>query len=273
MKTCIIAGQGDLPKHLAKENGDYLIICINGLSKLSNFKNKSFNIDLLNFEKLLNILKKYQIKNLVFAGKFNRPKISKVKISEDVFKLTNQIRYLGDDQLLNTVKSYFESKGFTIISPGLLIRHSFKKNEIANNKKLSNNKKMEYLKNSASQGKKILNLISKFDIGQSVVVRGRHVIGVEGLEGTNELIKRCGILYKNFLKDNNSYGPVLVKLPKLNQTLDLDIPVIGIKTFDLANKYNFFGIVTSVSNVLIMDEKKIRNFCDQENFNFYSMGD
>ena len=131
---------------------------------------------------------------------------------------------------------------------------------------------MEYLKNSASQGKKILNLISKFDIGQSVVVRGRHVIGVEGLEGTNELIKRCGILYQDFLKDKNSYGPVLVKLPKLNQTLDLDIPVIGVKTFDLAKKYNFFGIVTSKSNVLILDEKKIREFCDLKNFNFYSIG-
>lgn len=272
MNTCIIAGSGDLPKYLASKNTNYLIICINGISKSSDFKNVISTVDLLNLQKIIKILQENKIKDIVFAGKFNRPKFLHTTLSDDVVKLTDEIKYLGDDQLLNKVKLYFEEKGFNLKSPRFLVQHSFKSNQIITNTKSINEDKINYLKMSSVFGKKFLNQISKFDIGQSVVVRGKHIIGVEGLEGTNKLIQRSGELYKKFLKSRDSFGPVLIKLPKLNQTLDLDMPVIGIKTFELAHKYKFLGIAVSNSNVLIMNEKQIRSFCVKENFPFFLMG-
>ena len=41
MKSCIIAGEGNLPILLAKKNEDFLVIAIKSLSLLSSFKNKT----------------------------------------------------------------------------------------------------------------------------------------------------------------------------------------------------------------------------------------
>ena len=107
----------------------------------------------------------------------------------------------------------------------------------------------------------------------SIVARKNHILGIEGIEGTNELIKRCGKYYNEQLNDNNLFGPVLIKLPKLNQTLDLDIPVIGIDTIKLAHKHNFFGIGFSEKGVLIVNEPEIRSFCESKNFYLQCIGD
>ena len=108
---------------------------------------------------------------------------------------------------------------------------------------------------------------------RSIVARKDHILGIEGIEGTNELIKRCGKYYNKQLNEGNVFGPVLIKLPKLNQTLDLDIPVIGFDTIKLAYKYNFFGIGFSQKGVLIINENEIRSFCEMKNFYIYCIGD
>ena len=174
MKSCIIAGEGKLPIFLAEKNKDFLVIAIKSLSVLSNFKNKTYMVDMLDF------------------------------------------------------------------------------NEMIFNKKIHNDENLKYLKKTIKIGKNVLNLISKFDIGQSIVARKNHILGIEGIEGTNELIARCGKFYNKQLNQDNLFGPVLIKLPKLDQTLDLDIPVIGIDTIKLAHKYNYFGIGFSQTGVLII---------------------
>ena len=58
------------------------------------------------------------------------------------------------------------------------------------------------------KGLKILNEISKFDIGQSIILQRGTVVGIEGAEGTDILIKNS----RNYLKHDN--GGVLVKSVK-----------------------------------------------------------
>ena len=149
----------------------------------------------------------------------------------------------------------------------------FSIDEIIYNKKLHNKENLKYFRNTIKIGKDILDLISKFDIGQSIVARKNHILGIEGIEGTNELIKRCGKHYKKQLKEDNVFGPVLIKLPKLHQTLDLDIPVIGIDTVKLAYNYNFFGIGFLQKGVLVVNETEIRSFCENKNFYLFCIGE
>ena len=59
-----------------------------------------------------------------------------------------------------------------------------------------------------------------------------------------------------FLKNKDTLGPVLIKLPKKNQILELDMPVIGIDTVKLAFKLNYFGIVFKYKGVLLINEKR-----------------
>ena len=273
MKSCIIAGEGNLPKLLAEKNEDFVVIAIKNLAFPNSFKNTTYIVDMLDLDEMVNIFKTHNIKKISFAGKFYRQKKYKKKVSEEVKKMLDKTKFFGDDTTVKIIKDFFENKGFEIVSLSTLIKHNFKSNEIIFNKKLHNFENSKYLRNTVEIGKNILDVISKFDIGQSIVARKNHILGIEGIEGTNELIKRCGKYYNKQLKLDNKFGPVLIKLPKLNQTLDLDIPVIGLDTIKIAYKYNFFGIGFSQKGVLIVNEPEIRSFCKSKNFYLYCIGD
>ena len=273
MKSCIIAGEGNLPILLAEKNKDFPVIAIRSLAVLNSFENKTYMVDMHDFNEMIKIFKTYDIKKIIFAGKFYRQKNYRKKISKEVKEIIDKTKFLGDDSTLKKIKIFFENNGFEVVSPNTLLKHNFKANEMIFNNKFHNDENLKYLKNTIKIGKNILDLISKFDIGQSIVARKNHILGIEGIEGTNELITRCGKFYNKQLNDDNSFGPVLIKLPKINQTLDLDIPVIGIDTIKLAHKYNYLGIGFSQTGVLIINEPEIRSFCESKNFYLHCIGD
>ena len=273
MNSCIIAGEGKLPILLAEKNKDFLVIAIRSLAVLSSFENKAYMVDMHDFNEMIKIFKTHDIKKIIFAGKFYRKKNYRKKISKEVKEILDETKFFGDDTTLKKIKNFFENNGFVVVSPYTLIKHNFKANEIIFNNKFHNDENLKYLINTIKIGKNILDKISEFDVGQSVVARKNHVLGIEGIEGTDELIKRCGKYYNRQLNEDNEFGPVLIKLPKINQTLDLDIPVIGFDTIKLAYKYNFFGIGFSQKGVLIINENEIRSFCEMKNFYIYCIGD
>lgn len=71
-------------------------------------------------------------------------------------------------------------------------------------------------------------LLSRVDVGQTVVCRDRAVIAVEGIEGTDETLKRAG-QYSD--KDN-----ILIKVSRPQQDMRVDVPVIGLNTIETAIK-------------------------------------
>ena len=97
MKSCIIAGEGNLPILLAEKNKDFLVIAIRSLSVLSDFKNKTYMVDMLDFDEMIKIFKTYDIKKLIFAGKFYRQKNYRKKISKEVNQILDETKFFGDD--------------------------------------------------------------------------------------------------------------------------------------------------------------------------------
>src|SRR5438876_10652944 len=71
-------------------------------------------------------------------------------------------------------------------------------------------------------GWKIATEIARFDIGQTVIVKNGTVLAVEAFEGTSDAIKRGGALAR---KD-----AIMIKVPKPNQDMRFDVPVIGSET-------------------------------------------
>ena len=66
MKSCIIAGEGNLPILLAEKNKDFLVIVIRSLSVLSKFKNKAYVADMLDFNVMNKIFNTHNIKKIIF---------------------------------------------------------------------------------------------------------------------------------------------------------------------------------------------------------------
>ena len=60
------------------------------------------------------------------------------------------------------------------------------------------------------------------DIGQTLVVKDRAIVAVEGLEGTDETIKRAGRLA--------GAGIVVLKVARTGQDMRIDVPAVGAET-------------------------------------------
>ena len=99
------------------------------------------------------------------------------------------------------------------------------------------------------KGQKILEQISKFDIGQSIIIQKGNVVGIEGIQGTDFLIKNS----KNYLV--NDINAVLIKSSKQNQDLRVDLPTIGIKTLENCKKSNIYGLAFSSNSTIFLDVK------------------
>ncbi|MCX7337549.1 MAG: LpxI family protein, partial [Pelagibacterales bacterium] len=99
--------------------------------------------------------------------------------------------------------------------------------------------------------------------GQSVVINNGYVLAIEGPEGTDETIKRSLHLLKKYKLKNKS---ILVKFPKANQDLRIDLPTIGFDTIKNCIKANIKGIALKRSQNIILDKDKIINLVKKNNF-------
>jgi len=267
MQLCIIAGGGNLPIQLAKENKDAFVLCINEHSHSRSFKNKSANVSLLNSDSWIEVLKFNNITHIIMVGKINRPKVITQKLSKNDETLINKINSLGDNLALNLIEDFFKNHGFHILPLSSFLKDcSLPKGFYPEKKILPSFQK--YILDSAEVGINLLNTISRFDVGQSAVVSSKLVYAIEGQEGTDCMIDRAASL-SNKNKFITHPGPVLIKIPKINQNINLDPPVVGFETVRKCIENNFSSLVVSSNGTIIFELKKIMNLINTKNFVIY----
>ena len=83
------------------------------------------------------------------------------------------------------------------------------------------------------------------------------MLGVEGIEGTDKLIERCGTYQRK------GDGGVLVKLRKPQQDMRIDLPTIGTTTIENLHKAGMRGVAIHAGNALIVDEAKVIALADK----------
>ena len=269
MKIAIIAGSGNLPIQIAKQNKDAFVLCVEGYSYQNLFENKSEIVSLLEPLHWLTILKSNDITHIVMAGKINRPSNSNNVFKEKANELINKIISVGDNAALNYVQDFFNKNGFRILPVNSILKDCFFSKGFYEEELFSQTFKKFVYKNSRF-GVKILNTISKFDVGQSVVVNNKLVYAIEGLEGTNSMIDRVGIIYNQY-KHYDDYGPVLIKIPKIDQNINLDLPVIGLETIKKCQKLGFSSIVVSSTGTLVVELNKVLHYIKENKFCIYAI--
>ncbi len=269
MNIAIIAGSGDFPIYIAKQNINAFVLCIDEHSNSKNFVNISSNVSLLDPDSWISTLKKNKITHVVMAGKINRPKIIKENLKKNAAEFIKKINYLGDNDALNLIQFFFNSNGFEILPVSSILKNCFFPKGFHSENKISS-AFYDYIIRSAEIGINLLDVISQFDVGQSVIVCSKLVYAIEAQEGTDAMIDRVGTLDVK-PKQPLDFGPVLIKIPKKKQNFNLDLPVIGLNTIKKCIKFGFSSIVVSSSGTLIIDLKSTISFVKKNNFCIYSI--
>ena len=253
-KLAIIAGDGSLPVHVAdackEQEMKYSVFTFEGEGDNARFTkhaDKLHSFKIHSISKILAKLREEGVTHLTLAGKVRRTDLKRLMMDfKGAMLLARIIKSgLADNSLLTTIIKFCEDEGFTVIAPEKIAR------EIVVEKAcLTKVKPDKTALADISQGTKIVSGIANFDVGQSLVIQGGLVLGVEAAEGTDELIKRCGSIKQE------GEAPVLVKISKPNQDMRVDLPCIGVNTVELAHEYGFKGIAVRANSTLMLDQKE-----------------
>ena len=90
--------------------------------------------------------------------------------------------------------------------------------------------------------------IARLDIGQSLVAKDGVVVAVEGVEGTDETIRRGGQLA--------GPGTVLVKVSRPCQDFRFDLPVVGLATIEAMNDAGASALAIAAGETLVFDREQ-----------------
>ena len=242
------------------------IIFINLSNSISLKEKNIFSLKVYEFSKIINFLKKFNISDVCLIGKINRPNLSNIKIDNVLAKYISQIMIefkKGDGQTLDLILTILKNEGFRA-----------KSLKSIDNSFYFNNFDKEYIFTEVNndqfdikKGVSLLNKISKYDNAQAVVVSNGYILGIEATEGTDLLLRRVAAEKKK-LKLINREG-ILIKISKINQSNNVDNPVIGPKTILNAVKANLNGIAIKKINTIVFNKTKIIKMLNEYKLNLY----
>jgi hypothetical protein len=113
-----------------------------------------------------------------------------------------------------------------------------------------------------ARGRAVLDALGPFDIGQALVVIDGHVVGVEGVEGTDALLARIAALREQGRIRVPKRRGVLVKAPKRGQDLRFDLPTVGPRTIEGVAGAELAGIAVVAGYTLVAEPQALIDRAD-----------
>lgn len=266
-KLGIIAGGGDIPKALIakckEQNRDYFVVAIEGNADKNLVDETVPHIWIrigqagTGFKKLA----EEKVEEVVMIGTIRRPSFKDLipDLRTTAFFTRLGFKSIGDDGLLRALVKELEGDGLVVrgiqeVMPEILIREGVLGKVTPSKQALAD----------IERAVEVATELGRLDVGQAVIVQQGLVLGVEGIEGTGELIRRCGT-YKR-----KGDGGVLVKIRKPQQDMRIDLPTIGDRTVISAYQSGLSGIVLHAGNGLIANEKETIELADK--YGIFVMG-
>ena len=259
-RIALISGSGELPKLIIRE------LNLNGIEPIvfspigikvnipSSVDNILFN--LVDFEGLIYELKKRFISYLVFAGKITRNNIidetfSAIKNFSAIKKYNINLKET-DDVLLRNIGFFFENQGFHILSINEILPDLFLKEGSITKRKPTKQDQNDIIK--AIEFHKVM---SKADIGQSLIVSNCLCIAIETLPGTDAMIKFVLNFKSTDKKNINVSEGILFKSLKINQDPRFDFPVVGEKTLRNIKNAKINGLALLENRLILLNKEKL----------------
>ena len=201
----------------------------------------------------LDTLRANGVTELVLAGGVRRPSLSSLRPDWRAAKFFARVGYraLGDNGLLSAIVKELEREGFRVIGADqLLDAAGLGEGPLG---KFSPDAEAAA---DIARGIEIARTLGALDIGQAVIVQQGLVLGVEAIEGTDALLRRCAGLRRT------GPGGVLVKVEKPGQEGRVDRPTIGPQTVELAAGAGLRGIAAEAGATIVLDRGEVVRAAD-----------
>lgn len=210
--------------------------------------------------KFVTLAREAGCRDVVFIGAVIRPSIWQTRFGvKDLLWLSRALKAFrgGDDHLLSSMARLLEDEGFTLrgaheVAPQILVPEGA----------MGRAQPSDSDRADIAFGMAYLDAASPYDIGQAVVVANRHILAVEAVEGTDQMLTRVAELRANG-RIRAAKGGVLVKAPKRGQDRRFDLPSIGPQTVDGAVRAGLAGIAVVAGATVVADADKVMSAVDR----------
>lgn len=249
-KLGIIAGQGVFSSFLcgqARKKGYFCVVaCIRDAAPIE----AEANADIFTWfgvSQILQIIpffKKHGVDEIVLAGKIDPILIfNQSLLGSPILRILNLGKNKTPAEILHLAVDYLEKQGFNVLDPMLFIESLVCLPGILTEKKPSSK-----IREDMNFGWGIARKLADLEIGQTIVVKEKAVVAVEGMEGTDAAIKRGGELAGE--------DTVVIKVCRTHQDPRIDLPAVGIHTLN--------ALVAAGSRALCLEAVKMPFFQKEE---------
>lgn len=241
--------------------GDIVSLAINGIKEKNkepvifsfydlNFPEvKSYKILFGDFEGFFSKIKEEGISKMIFIGKIHPQEIFKREIVSSGEQFLKSLTALTPENIILNLINIFEKNNLKILS-----LTNFLKSNLAEEKIYSTVKPESEHWLDIDFAWKIAKSVAHKKIGQAVSVKNGMVIAVEGIEGTDEMIKRTGHYCNDF---------TVIKVIRAGQSTKFDLPTVGPKTVEIFAESRGKVLVFEAGKTIIIDREKIKEIADK----------
>jgi len=253
----IIAGEGDLPLAVGRaiENSgkNLLVIAFEGITS-NDIDIPGREVLWMPFGRLQQVLDSLNdggVKELVLSGRIGITSIfDPSRFDGPLLKLLASLKDHRGNTILAGIAQVFSAEGFRVLSnieaaPDLITPVGLVAGREPGNEQLAD----------IRFGWGIARELARLDVGQTVVVKGRSVVAVESMEGTDETILRAGQLAPGNL--------VAVKVASPDHDFRFDVPTVGIETVRSLSKTGGGILAVESGRSFLMDRDELSRICDE----------
>lgn len=259
-RIALVAGNGQYPLDFAKKvrsmGKELVVIAVDGETNpaIAEFSQSPLHwVKVGQFSKLLDILKKSNVKQVTFAGGVSRVKLFRNFLPDlKAFTLAAKLGTIKDDVLLRAIADEIEALGMQVINGALYLEDAIPKFGLLSSRPLNDEEMADAL-----TGWKAAKIVGQYDIGQAVIVYKSLVVAVEAVEGTDEVIARSGSLTNLAGGSKKHSGAVMVKVCKPQQDKRLDLPTFGPKTIVQMRNAGVTAAVIEAGASLLLDPQTV----------------
>jgi len=264
----LICGGGSLPLTVADlvaaRGRQVLLFPLQGIARPEDYAQRPHTwVRLAKFGTFARAARAAGCHEMVLIGSLVRPSFWQIRFDLTTLKLLPRIAAAfrgGDDHLLSSGARLIEEQGFRVlgaheVAPEILVPEGT----------LGHVQVGERDRADIALGLDYLHATGPFDVGQAVVVAGRHILAVEAAEGTDQMLERIAALRASGRIRASTVGGVLVKAPKRGQDLRFDMPSIGPLTVEGAARAGLAGIAVVAGGTIVAEPERLVQAADNAN--------
>jgi DUF1009 family protein len=264
----LICGGGSLPlavtDYAAARGRSVLLFPLHGAANPADYVGRPHHwLYLGQSGKFARIARAAGCRDLVFIGSLVRPALWQIRPDLKTLMIMPRIAAAfrgGDDHLLSSIGRLVEREGFRLLGA-----HEVAPEILMPEAALGRVQPSERDCFDIASGLDYLRAAGPYDVGQAVVVAGKHVLAVEAAEGTDAMLARVADMRASGRVRTHSGSGVLVKAPKRGQDKRFDLPSIGPQTVEGVARAGLAGIAVVAGSTIIAEPVALTAAADRAN--------